>query len=147
MRLVPRLASIAAVAALAAAALGGPAAATANAATATLSFAYTGCVNSYGTQYDYTMRVQGTTGYYSSGMRVEMRLWGEDQWYDDLLVGPISQSYDWGGFYSIDFCVNRSTLDEDWEGRDELYAGVRIYDRATGAQREKVESNRLYGYW
>ena len=78
-------------------------------------------------------------------MRVEVRLWGEDEWYDDLLVGPISSPTTSAACYSIDFCANASTLDEDWEGRDELYAGVRVYDRATGRQIETVESNRFYG--
>jgi hypothetical protein len=146
MRLVSRLAGFAAVAALAAAAFAGPGAATAAAATATLSIPYSGCVNSYGTHFDYTMRVQGTTGYYSYGMRVEVRLWGDDEWYDDFLLGPVVQSYDWGGFYSIDFCVNKSTLNEDW-GQDEIYAGVRVFDASSGIQKEKVESNRIHDYF
>ena len=92
------------------------------------------------------MRVQGTTGFYPYGMRVAVRLWGEDEWYDDLLGGPFVETFP-GGWYSISFCMNRSTLNEDWEGRDELYAGVRVYDLATGSQKETVETNRLYGYW
>jgi len=119
-------------------------AADASAATATLSIPYTGCANAYGQQFDYTMRVRGTTATHDR-MRVEVRLWGEDEWSDDFLVGPISQSYDFGGFYSVDFCINKSTLDEDW-GRDELYAGVRVYN-AAGRQIESVESNRLYDYF
>jgi hypothetical protein len=126
------------------AAMLGAGAASASAATATLSIPYAGCTNSYGRQFDYTMRVRGTTATHDR-MRVEMRLWGEDEWSDDLLVGPISQSYDFGGAYTIDFCVNKSTLDEDW-GRDELYAGVRVYNSA-GRQIESVESNRLYDYF
>ena len=45
----------------------------------------------------------------------------------------------------IDFCVNRSALDEDW-GRDEIYAGVRVFN-AAGQQIETVESNRLYDHF
>ena len=127
-----------------AAAMTGGAAASASAATATLSLAYTGCTNAYGQHFDYTMRVRGTTNL-TSRMRVEVRLWGEDTWSDDLLSGPHRQAYDFGGFYSVDFCVNRSTLDEDW-GRDELYAGVRVYN-SVGRQVESVESNRLYDHF
>ena len=146
MRITPRLARSAAVAALAAAALVVPGAATAAAATATLTIPYTGCQGGDGRWYDYVMRVQGTTGYHPDGMRVEARLWGDDEWYDDFLSGPHVQYYAWSGHYSIDFCVNKSTLNEDW-GQDELYAGVRIYDRRTGALKEKVESNRIHDYF
>lgn len=123
----------------------GAGAASASAATATLSIAYAGCVNSYGQHFDYTMRVRGTTANYQT-MRVEVRLWGEDTWSDDFLGGPYVQSYPYGGSYLIDFCVNRSTLDEDW-GQDEVYAGVRVFDRATGKQTESVESNRIYDHF
>ena len=139
------LARFALVASLRGGCVAGTGAASASAATATLSIAYAGCVNSYGQQFDYTMRVRGTTANYP-GMRVEVRLWGEDTWSDDLLGGPYVQSYPFGGSYLIDFCVNRSTLDEDW-GRDEIYAGVRVFNRATGKQTETVESNRLYDYF
>src|SRR4051812_34645691 len=93
------------VASLIGACVAGTGAASASAATATLSIAYTGCVNAYGQQFDYTMRVRGTTAYYSSGMRVEVRLWGEDTWSDDFLGGPYVQSYDFSGSYLVDFCV------------------------------------------
>jgi hypothetical protein len=147
MRLVPRLASFAAAAALAAVALAGPGAATATAATATLTNLYLGCDNAYGTHFDHTLRVEGTTNYYSYGMRVEVRLWGDDSSYDDFLVGPVVHYYDgWQTWYSIEVCANASTLDEDW-GQDEIYAGVRVYDRSTGYLREKVESNRIYDYF
>ena len=138
------LARCALVMALIGACVAGTGAASASAATATLSIAYTGCTNAYGQQFDYTMRVRGTTTT-SARMRVEVRLWGEDEWSDDFLGGPYVQSYDFGGFYLIDFCINKSTLDEDW-GRDELYAGVRIYNSA-GRQIESAESNRLYDYF
>jgi hypothetical protein len=140
------LARFALVASLLGFGLAGAGAASASAATATLSIAYTGCENAYGQQFDYTMRVRGTTAYYPSGMRVEVRLWGEDEWSDDFLGGPYVHSTDFSGFYTVDFCVNKSTLDEDW-GRDELYAGVRVFNRATGKQTETVESNRLYDYF
>jgi hypothetical protein len=146
MRARRTLTLLATVTSLIVAGVAGGGAATASAATGTLSIPYTGCVNSQGTQYDYTMRVHGTTNYYPDGMRVEVRLWGEDEWYDDFLGGPYVASYDWSGSYSIDFCVNRSTLNEDW-GRDELYAGVRVFDASTGKQREAVETNRIRDYF
>jgi hypothetical protein len=133
------------VASLIGAAVAGGGAASASAATATLSIPYTGCVGSTGKQYDYTMRVQGTTAWYPAGMRVEVRLWGEDTWSDDFLGGPYVQSFPGGG-YQLSFCVNRSTLNEDW-GRDEIYAGVRVFNLATGRQTETVESNRIYDYF
>jgi hypothetical protein len=125
----------AAVAALAV----GPA--TAGAATATLSIPYRGCVDGTGRNYDYTVRVQGSTRYYDGNHRVEVRLWGDDTWYDDFLAGPFVRYYGFGNFYSIDMCANASTLDEDW-GEDEVYAGVRVYD-SSGRQTESVESNRI----
>ena len=139
MKLGIRLSILAAFATLAAVAFGGPGAASASAATATLSIPYSGCVNSYGTHFDYTMRVQGTTANYY-GMRVEVRLWGDDEWYDDFLGGPFIQSYSWGGFYSIDFCMNKSTLNEDW-GQDEIYA---IVDVSGGGS---VRTNKITGYF
>jgi hypothetical protein len=95
MRLVLRLASIAAAGALAAVALAGPA----TAATGTLSFAFAGCVTSDGTYYDYAMQVVGDTGfgYSAEGMRVEVRLWGPDWSDDDFLGGPYIGYSNWLG--------------------------------------------------
>jgi hypothetical protein len=133
------------VASLIVAGVAGGGAASASAATATLSIAYAGCVNSYDQQFDYTMRVRGTTANYLQ-RRVEVRLWGEDTWSDDFLGGPYVLSTPFGGFYQVDFCVNSSTLDEDW-GEDDIYAGVRVFNAATGRQTESVESNRIRGYF
>src|SRR4051812_14294286 len=119
--------------------------ATASAATATLSIPYRGCVDAYGRNYDYTLRVQGTTRYYDASHRVEVRLWGDDTWSDDFLAGPFVHYYGFGNFYSIDMCANSSTLNEDW-GEDEVYAGVRVYD-SSGHQTEAVESNRIVRYF
>jgi hypothetical protein len=144
MRLVARLASLAVVAALAAAALAAPA----NAVTATLSYYNGPCTDAYGVRHDFTMVVSGQMGWWPP-KRIEVRLWGDDEWSDDLRVGPLSYTYDLYGadWYWVSFCADRGNLNEDWDGRDELYAGVRIYDLATGYQKEKVESNRLYGYF
>lgn len=77
MHIRKSLARFALVVSLTGACVAGTGAASASAATATLSIAYTGCVNAYGQQFDYTMRVRGTTATYQK-MRVEARLWGED---------------------------------------------------------------------
>jgi hypothetical protein len=122
-------------------------AATASAATATLSIVGTNCQGGDGRYYDYTLRVSGTTRGYAYGSHVDVYLKGSDEWFDDDLGGPWGRDfgdYQWG--YSIDFCVNSSTLDEDW-GEDEVYAAVRVYDRATGALKEKVNSNQIHGYF
>ncbi len=128
--------------------LGG--AATASAATARLSIAYAGCQGGDGRWYDYALRVQGTTGVgiYPNGHRVSVYLKGSDPWFDDDLAGPWSQDYpdEFNWSYSITFCVNSSTLDEDI-GEDEVYAAVRVYDRASGLLREKVNSNQIHGYF
>jgi hypothetical protein len=116
------------------------------AATATLSIPYRNCVGGDGRIYDYTLRVSGTTRYYPDGMRVEVRLWGDDSYSDDFLSGPFISYYEEGSSYFVEFCVNKSTLDEDL-GEDEIYAGVRVYDRATGSLRETVESNRIHDYF
>jgi hypothetical protein len=142
MRLGTRIATLVAVAALAVGALAGQAAA----GTATLSLVYTGCVDGYGRNYDYTLRVQGTTTYSANGIRVEARAWGDDEWSDDFLGGPFVFESSWSGFYTIDFCMNKSTLNEDW-GQDEIYAGVRVYDLSTRRQIESFESNRIHGYF
>ena len=142
MKLGTRIAMLAALATLAVGVFAG----TAGAATATLSIPYRGCVDGTGRNYDYTVRVQGTTRYNPSDMRVEVRLWGDDQWSDDFLSGPYLYVSEETGFYSVDMCVNSSTLNEDW-GQDEIYASVRVYDPATGRQFDSGESNRIHGYF
>ncbi|MGW4465121.1 hypothetical protein [Micromonospora sp. NPDC004704] len=119
-------------------------AAPAFAATATLSI-FTGCQTDDGRYYDYVLRVQGTTRYYPDGMRVDVRLWGDDEWSDDLLGGPYSSYSESSGSFSTAVCMNSSTLNEDI-GQDEIYAGVRVYDHA-GVQRETAETNRIHNYF
>ena len=119
-------------------------ASTASAAAADLSLTPTGSPNQY------RVTVSGyVSNYYPRGVDIAVRLWGEDEWYDDLLVGPVIGTMD-GDFlpgpFTVSFTVSGSTLNEDW-GRDELYAGVRIYNRSTGQQVQTAETNRLYGYW
>ena len=88
MKLGTRFAILAAVAALVATALAGPAAA----ATATLSIPYRGCVGGDGRNYDYTLRVQGSTGYYSSGIRVEAKTYGPPRKSSENVSSPQSRA-------------------------------------------------------
>ena len=115
----------------------------AQAATATLSIPFVNCENSQGTIFDYYMRVDVTlSGTYGYGGHIIVRIWGDDSFSDDLLLGPVR--WDFGPFASrvfVDLCVNSSTLDEDI-GEDEVYAGVRVFN-SNGVQTEVVESNRL----
>jgi hypothetical protein len=116
------------------------------AATATLSIAGRNCVGSDGRVRDYLLRVTGETGYYQAGMRVEVRLWGEDSFSDDFLASRVVVYETGQSSYTVDFCLSRSTLDED-VGEDDIYAGVRVFDLATGRQTEITQSNRIYRYF
>jgi hypothetical protein len=127
---------------LIAAGLAGGGAATAAAATAKLTITPTG----YNNQYSVTVGGD-VSGYYPSGVDVAVRLWGEDEWYDDLLAGPFVNYGFPGSGFGREFLVSGRTLNEDWEGRDEIYAGVRVYDRRNGRQVETAETKRVYGYW
>jgi hypothetical protein len=120
-------------------------ASTASAAAANLTLTPTSTPNLY------RATVSGfVSNYYPRGADIAVRLWGEDEWYDDLLVGPVGGTLD-GDFlpgpFTISFNVSGSTLNEDKGARDELYAGVRIYNHSTGQQVQTAETNRLYGYW
>jgi hypothetical protein len=87
------------------------------------------------------------TGYYPYGVDVAFRLWGDDEWSDDLLssLGTVFGGY-WTGHIIRQFTVSGSTLNEDW-GSDEIYVDARFYDHLTGKLVETVETNRLYGSW
>ncbi len=52
-----------------------------------------------------------------------VRVYGEDTWFDDLLfsMGSFSRTGS-DGYYSVSQLVHRNTLNEDWEGADEIYA-------------------------
>ena len=108
---------------------------------------YLGCVGGDGRNWDYTLVVQGTTSYYDDhdGARLEYRVWGDDSFSDDFLAGPYFSRSFFGSFYT-GICINKSTLNEDW-GQDEIYVGVRVYDPTTGQLVEKVETNRITGYF
>lgn len=114
----------------------------ASAATATLTITPTEENNGH-----WYVSVSGTTsGVYSSGFSAVFRLWGEDFYTDDLRAGPDTSTF-WPFETSFGYTwrVGSGELNEDWEGRDELYAGVRIF--ANGRQQEKAETNRVYGNW
>jgi hypothetical protein len=92
------------------------------------------------------LTVQGTVPWYGWGSRVVVRLWGDDSSYDDLLDGPANADYFDGFNFTRSFWIGDSTLDEDWDGQDEIYAGIRMYD-SSGTQRKAAETNRVYGHW
>jgi hypothetical protein len=135
---------VATVASLTVAAAG---ASTASAYDPELSIPFSGCQDGTGRWYDYVLRVRGTTRY-ALGSRVEVRLWGSDSWSDDdFLGGPYTQDLPITvQEYLIDFCADSSTLDED-VGLDEIYAEVRVYDRSTGALKQKLRSNEIHRYF
>lgn len=88
------------------------------------------------------------TGFYWDGVDVALRLWGDDEWFDDLLYTPpgtINVPYSLGDFQRA-FVVSGSVLNEDW-GSDEIYVDVRLYDHTTGRLIQTIETNRLYGSW
>jgi hypothetical protein len=86
-------------------------------------------------------------GYFPYGVDVAFRLWGDDEWYDDLLssLGTTFGGY-WTGHVVREFTVSGGTLNEDW-GSDEVYVDARLYDHLTGKLVETVQTNRLYGSW
>jgi hypothetical protein len=61
-----------------------------------------------------TTAIQSTVG---------MRLKGDDPWFDDDL-GVSRTGQAWYGDFSLYALVWHGTLNEDWEGRDEIYAHV-----------------------
>jgi len=86
-------------------------------------------------------------GLIDSGHRVTMKLWGEDTFSDDLLMGPYNATYfatDAGlEFHKVRLGIPDSVLNEDWGG-DELYVGVRV-QTPTGGTLRSGETNRQYG--
>lgn len=100
-------------------------------------------------------------GLIDSGHRIVVRVWGEDTFDDDFLLGPYvlsetsvryghiratAQGLAFGQYQR----VNRGELDEDDDPgpgglRDELYAGVRLVS-SNGTTIRSVETNRLSGH-
>lgn len=114
----------------------------ANATTAKLNMTSVG-----NDQYALTVDVFNT-GYYPYGIDVAFRLWGDDEWYDDLLYSVPGTTFGngWTGHIVREFTVSGSTLNEDW-GSDEIYVDARFYDHHTGNLVATIRSNDLYGSW
>jgi hypothetical protein len=93
------------------------------------------------------------------GYRVQVRIWGDDPVYDDLLRGPVTAeiypasdgpAFTEGGIgFLAEIPVSNGVLDEDdsiFDDRDEIYAGVRLLD-PSGNTIRSGETRRLYGRW
>ena len=93
-----------------------------------------------------TMSRTEAQGLINSGHDVVIRLWGEDQFSDDLLGGLYTPTR-WANHDGLRFALAHKThislLNEDW-GEDELYAGVRLLYPNTQTLRS-AETNRLFG--
>ena len=78
-----------------------------------------------------------------------IRLWGEDGFSDDLLMGPYNPANVhadiWGLRFSTGNYVSNSVLNEDW-GVDEIYAGVRLI-RPDSTTLKSAETNLVRGSW
>jgi hypothetical protein len=63
-----------------------------------------------------------------------IRVYGDDTWFDDHLfsigVGFARTGFD--GTFSYAQMVHRSTLNEDWEGTDEIYAIADVQNAGSG---------------
>lgn len=127
-------------------------AATASAADADLSITAVGgnsCQDpETGRILDYLVEVKGQVSrYYPFGYRIRLDLWGDDQWDDDHQYGPEYITYRFGPtYYDVLFCVDGSTLDEDW-GEDEIYARLVFQDLATGSNVEAATSDVEDGHY
>jgi hypothetical protein len=97
----------------------------------------------------YNLVASGNFGsFHPSGVDVSIRLWGDDEWYDDLLYTPPGTIYlgSWVQHFDRAFSVDGSVLNEDW-GADEIYADARLYDHGTGKLFLTIKTNLLYGSW
>lgn len=71
----------------------------------------------------YDVVVSGHFNTSATQATVGMRLKGDDPWFnDDLGVSVTGQA--WYGDFSLYALVWHGTLNEDWEGRDEIFASV-----------------------
>jgi hypothetical protein len=81
------------------------------------------------------------------GQAVMAYLIGNDSWSDDSLVG-VTETYEraWSGGLSAEFdaYIHWTTLNEDWEGTDEVYARVRLNDHRTGVVRTFEGENVVF---
>jgi hypothetical protein len=83
----------------------------------------------------------------NQGHKVQLRLWGEDTFSDDLLMGPYNATYFASSqglqFHKVLIGIPNSVLNEDW-GTDELYTGIRLLNRNNQTVRSG-ETNRVTG--
>ena len=71
----------------------------------------------------YNVVVSGHFNTTAAQTTVGMRLKGDDPWFnDDLGVSRSGQA--WYGDFTLSALVWHSTLNEDWEGQDEIFAAV-----------------------
>jgi hypothetical protein len=96
----------------------------------------------------YNLVASGHFSSLHSGVDVSIRLWGDDEWFDDLLYTPPGTIHldIWTQDFARAFSVDGSVLNEDW-GTDEIYADARLYDHATGKLFLTIKTNNLYGSW
>ena len=83
-------------------------------------------INPIGNGY-YQVIVTGTST--ARNAQFGVRVYGEDTWFDDFLFSMGIPGYsrtDGSGYFSVVQTVYRSTLNEDWEGTDEIYAIVDV---------------------
>jgi hypothetical protein len=71
----------------------------------------------------YNVVVSGHFNTTATVSTVGMRLKGDDPWFDDDL-GVSASGQAWYGDFSLYALVWHGTLNEDWEGQDEIYANV-----------------------
>lgn len=79
--------------------------------------------------------------------RIVLRLWGEDTFSDDRLIGPYAATLvptDKGlEFHKVLLQVDGDRLDEDW-GQDELYVAMSLVN-ANGSTIRSARTNRVTG--
>jgi hypothetical protein len=79
--------------------------------------------------------------------KIVLRLWGDDTFSDDLLIGPYNATFfatDKGlEFHKVLLQIDDDVLDEDW-GQDELYVGARLVNGNGGTVRS-AETNHVSG--
>jgi hypothetical protein len=103
--------------------------------------------------------VQAVQGLLNKGYRIQIRVWGDDPVYDDLLVGPVTPEMypavngpdaTYGGLgFRADIPVSNNVLDEDdsfFDERDEVYASIRLLD-PNGHTIKSGETKRITRYW
>lgn len=73
----------------------------------------------------YLVVVSGEGFFAQVDKTVGARIRGDDPWFDDKLFSIVSTGIERvgrDGSFALSQIVSRATLNEDWEGRDEIYA-------------------------